>query len=134
MIDTQIPLLIAQATSALTTLIGIGALAYLIRVVYHLDESLFKKIFSSLGIFLVATLVGVASMTIYHFLAYSSAGELAEMTELVWYAFIFISLIVSIYGSFITSMFVKTMSHIKTVARKNFRGERRAHKKGKKEH
>lgn len=121
MITTQLLSYIAQATSFLATLMGVGALAYLVRVVRHLDESSFKKIFSLLGIFLGVTLIGVASMAAYHVLDSTAAEELAEGTELIWYVFIFVSLIVSIHGSFTASAFGKTMSRIKKVVRKSFK-------------
>jgi len=110
MIDVQTILIIAQSTSVLTTIVGIISLISIIKLTKHLQDSSFREIFSSLGLFFFVTLIGVASMTIYHFL-YGNE-ELAESAEQLWYAFMFTSLIISVYGSYIAMSFGKSIHEI----------------------
>ena len=110
MIDIQTILLIAQSTSVLATIVGIISLISIARVTNHLESGSFREIFSSLGIFFLVTLIGVASMTVYHFL--NGNEELAENAERLWYAFMFTSLIISIYGSYIAIKFGKSIHEI----------------------
>lgn len=108
--DLQTTLIIAQSTSVLATIVGIISLISIIRVTNHLEEGSFREIFSSLGIFFFVTLIGVFSMTIYHFL-YGDEG-LAENAEQSWYAFMFTSLFISIYGSYVAIKFGKSIHSI----------------------
>jgi len=110
MIDIQTILLIAQSTSVLATIVGIISLISIARVTNHLESGSFREIFSSLGIFFLVTLIGVASMTIYHFL-YGNE-ELAENAEQLWYTFMFTSLVISVYGSYIAIRFGKSINQI----------------------
>lgn len=121
MINTQGWLYIAQITSSIAVLIGFGALIYLIKVVSNLDEGSFRKIFSSLGFFLMTTLIGVLVMTIYHFSSNFGTEELTEQIEPLWYIFIFVSLLASIYGSYTASAFGEEMSRIGKIARKSLK-------------
>src|SRR3989344_7960382 len=98
MIDIQTILFIAQASSIITTLVGIIALIYIIHTVHYLANDSFRKIISSLGVFLFITIIGVASMTAYH-LAYGN--EIEESLEILWYIFLFIAIIYSYYESYI---------------------------------
>lgn len=121
MIDEEIMLLIAQASSAITSVIGIALLIYIIKVIKHLVKENYRKKFSWLGIFFLVVLLGVISMTLYHFLDGSGDykyEELAGSAEFLWYLSMFISVLISVYGSYVIIQFGKSMTKIKEVVLK----------------
>ena len=117
MIDINTLLVIAQASSAITSLIGIILLVYIARAVKHLVKDNYRKIFSWLGIFFLVVLIGVISMTFYHFLY--GFEELEERAELLWYLFMFLSALISSYGSYVIIQFGKSMTKVKEVVLKS---------------
>jgi|SRR3989344_2513489 len=118
MINIQTILFVAQASSVLTTLVGIVALIYIIRTVHHLENDSFRSIISSLGVFLFITLIGVASMTVYHLVSNSGNERLLENAEILWHAFLFTAIIYSYYESYIAIKFGKSIMRIEKVIHK----------------
>ena len=91
--------LLAQVTSAFTLLIGIFVLVTIYRALHHLEDgSSLKAIIASLNRFFLITLIGVASMTIYHWVY--GLSELSETTELIWYILLFAAIAYSCYGAY----------------------------------
>ena len=104
-------LLMAQSTSIITSMIGILALIFLIKILLHLEEGQFKNIFFSIAVFLFVTLIGVVAMTFYHLYDEVNAN-IADSAEMIWYNFMFASLFFSIYGSITASKFFEPLKKI----------------------
>ena len=125
MIDTKIILFVAQATSAITSLVGLIVLFYIAKVVKHLAKDSFRKIFSSLAIFFLVTLVGVISMATYHLLYGTGFEEFEENMEKAWYIFMFASILISCYGSYLVIEFGKSINKVKDMAAKVMKKEKK---------
>ncbi|HII15225.1 MAG TPA: hypothetical protein HA362_02835 [Nanoarchaeota archaeon] len=91
--------LIAQASATLTTLMGIAALVLIFIASSKLAKDEFRSMILSTFWLVLIALVGVTSMTIYHFVEDLGNYSLAELTENIWYAFMMISLVFSCYVS-----------------------------------
>lgn len=118
MIETQNLLLIAQVSSVITSVIGVIALLHILRVTHHLENDSFRTIFSSLGFFLIITLTGVISMTLYHLFENINHETLTENSELLWYSFLFLAIVFSWYGSYLAIRFNKSVQKIRKTIQK----------------
>ena len=127
MINAQAMLFIAQVSSALAVFVGILALISIIRAVQHIEEgSSIRRIVSSRGIFFFIALMGVTSMTIYHFLgSYEGTEELAANAELLWYTLLFAAITYSIYASHLAMKFGKSINEIQANIRKKFKAKKK---------
>ncbi len=127
MIDVKAMLFIAQVSSALAVFVGILALISIIMVVQHLEKgSSIRRIVSSRGIFFFIALMGVTSMTIYHFLgSFEGTEELAENAELLWYILLFAAIIYSVHISSLAIDFEKSIHEIEANIRKKFKAKKK---------
>ena len=102
-------LFVAQASSAITTLIGIFALYLVIKSSLGLLEGDFRKTIILSSVFIALTLIGIVAMTLYHF---TEGKEIAKTFELIWYIFIFASLLFSILESYKIIQFGKFVGNV----------------------
>lgn len=107
MVDTI--LLIAQISSSLTVLMGIIAIIFTISALKGLADDSFKTLIKRIAIFLVISLIGIASMTLYH-IADSFGGLENALT--IWYIFMFVAIVYSIYDSYSIIKFEKPFASI----------------------
>jgi len=93
-------LLIAQVSSALTSLAGILSLIYLVYAIKKILPGEFRNaLFLSL-VFLIAAVIGISSMAIYHFTEnHFVYGNMHVITDNVWYSFMFLALAFSLFES-----------------------------------
>ena len=127
----MISLLVAQLSSLLTTIVGLIAVLYIFRAVNHLENDSFRETILSLGVFMFITIVGVASMTLYHFLdGYSRFESLRENAELLWHAFLFLAILYSCYASYLALKLGKSLKKIETI----FKSGKKEKNKGKKKY
>jgi len=113
--DTATFLLIAQVTSAITSILGIIAIYLTFRAAKGLLAGDFKNLIKISGLFLIVVVIGVISMTLYHLM---EGNEIAEKAELIWYTFIYISLIFSLYESYRVIKFGKFINKPNLKAKK----------------
>ena len=86
----NIPLLIAQVSSILTSIAGLIALAFIVRSTIPLARDKFRTGIILTGLFVLLTLIGVTSMTLYHATDGTDATEeFRESAENYWYVFMF---------------------------------------------
>ena len=112
MIDVGTLVFIARASSAITSIIGVVLLIYMTIVIKHLVKDNFRKILFLMGIFFLVALLGVISMTSYHFLDGTGQDQLIADTNILWYLLMFISMPISVYGSYIVISFGKSILRI----------------------
>ena len=108
-------LLTAQISSGLTVLIGIFALIFTLNAAKGLAEDSFKTFVKRMAVFLIIGLIGIVSMTTYH-IADSFGG--LEIASSIWYIFMFIALIYSIYDSYEIIKFEKPLYSIASKRKK----------------
>ena len=127
MINAQAMLFIAQVSSALAVFVGMLTLISIIRAVQHLEKGpSVRRIVYSRGIFFAITLIGVASMTIYHFLgSYEGTEELAGNAELLWYVLLFAAIAYSIYASHLAMRFGKSVHEIEANIKRKFKAKKK---------
>ena len=127
MINAQAMLFIAQVSSALAVFVGMLTLISIIRAVQHLEKGpSVRRIVYSRGIFFSIALIGVTSMTIYHFLgSYEGTEELAENAELLWYVLLFAAIIYSVYISHLAMKFGKSVHEIETNIKRKFKAKKK---------
>lgn len=90
--------IITQASASVTSLIGISALIVVHLASKRLTDGYFKNVVLIYRRFLLLALIGVSSMTVYHF-AEESYPDIAEVAESLWYLFMFVALMVTLHGS-----------------------------------
>ena len=105
MADTA--LLIAQISSILTVLAGIYATILTIKAASGLADDGFKRLILHSVIFLILSIIGTVSMAYYHI---TERGVYSETAENIWYAFMFLALIFSLYKSYKFAEFGKRFS------------------------
>jgi len=127
MINAQAMLFIAQVSSALAVFVGMLTLISIIRAVQHLEKGpSIRRIVYSRGIFFSIALIGVTSMTIYHFLgSYEGTEELAENAELLWYIMLFGAIAYSVYVSHLAMRFGKSVHGIEANINKKFKTKKK---------
>ncbi|HLC64936.1 MAG TPA: hypothetical protein VJI46_02300 [Candidatus Nanoarchaeia archaeon] len=109
----ELMLLVAQVSSVLTTIIGAVSLAFLFLSLRKLLAGELKNIFIIRVVFLLAVVLGVAAMTVYHLTEESQYQELSETMEGIWYIFIFVTLIASLFETYKVISFWKPLSEKK---------------------
>ncbi|PIN86938.1 hypothetical protein COV19_01945 [Candidatus Woesearchaeota archaeon CG10_big_fil_rev_8_21_14_0_10_44_13] len=102
-------LLITKASATLTTLSGLLAAALLFISARKLAKDSFREIIMRSFLFILMILIGVTSMTIYHF---TDGTEFAEKAEIAWYALMFLSIIFSCFVSVKIASFGKMFEGI----------------------
>ena len=90
---------ITQWGSLLTVIAGIIAVVYTFRAASKVFEGDFKKMIFTSAIFLLLVTLGTAAISFYHFAEDTSYYELGETAEQIWYAFMFLGLLFSLYES-----------------------------------
>ncbi|MBS3123525.1 hypothetical protein J4437_02725 [Candidatus Woesearchaeota archaeon] len=106
---------VAQISSLLTVLVGFVAIFLLVRAAQGLFTGQFKTTLWLGALSFVLTLTGVTAMMFYHF---GGESEVAEFLEHVWYAFIFLSLLFSLFESYHLINFGKGFVKIKEFTKK----------------
>ena len=113
-------LLIAQVSSAITTLVGIVILASIFRSLWHLEKDSYRSVILSLGLFFLITLMCVASMTLYQIFDARATDEFAETMELLLYLFMFAAFIYSAYASYTAMRFGRSLHKVEQIVSKKY--------------
>ena len=108
---TDITLLVAQTSATLTTVMGLIALVMTLITIRKLASDSYRGfIIKSLLFFLIA-LIGVTAMTIYHYME-GLGGEIG-LLEFLWYGFMFLALVFSLYVSSDIASFGRKLQNLK---------------------
>lgn len=118
----NLSLLIAQVSSSLTVIVGIYATILTIRAARGLVDDDFKKLVVYSSIFLVLSIIGTASMAYYHITESRVESVLADN---IWYIFMFLALIFSLYESYKIADFGKRLSFSGSLPRSSKRKRKR---------
>ena len=105
-----IALLTAQISSLIASIVGICVLVYFIFSFLKLTPDRFRTLIILSIIFFFIVVIGVSTMTIYHFTYSFASQELHELTENGWYILMFLSLAFSIIESLKLSSFGKSIA------------------------
>jgi hypothetical protein len=85
--------LIAQVSSSITLLFGVVAIYFTLKAARGLLAGELKGLINLSNIFLILVMIGTSAMVFYHFSENLTA-------ENIWYLFIFVSLIFSLFESY----------------------------------
>jgi len=92
MISENLIRAITQGSSVLAFLLGIIMLYFSYKAQNGLLKGEFKKTIITFFVFIIFVEISLFSMVIYHFNA-------SELAELIWFGFIYLALILSLYDS-----------------------------------
>ncbi|HIH39383.1 TPA: hypothetical protein HA219_01505 [Candidatus Woesearchaeota archaeon] len=100
-------LLIAQVSASLTSLAGIIAMIMTFAATRGLSRDSFRSLIFKSGLFLIISVIGVTAMSAYHITAGMGLVMATELLENLWYFFMFLALIFSLYFSYTVVRFGK---------------------------
>lgn len=104
--------LITQSSATLTTLMGLTSLTLIFLAVRKLAKDQFRELINKSLLLVLLSLLGVTSMTVYHFIDRGYESEAVKLTETIWYVLMFAALSLSCYVSLSMASFGKKFSKL----------------------
>jgi len=98
--------IVTQASATLTVAAGAVTLILRLKTAKPLLPGEFRKIIYLSSIVVFIAVIGLGSMTVYHFLN-ATNHKVAEISEAAWYIFMFTAILLSCYVSYANILFYK---------------------------